>query len=632
MLTLLSFEHFTLFREKVELNIADQGFVLIRGRNLVSAAADANGVGKTSIGSAIKWGYFGEDLRGRRGDAVACRFTDAPCVVRLVNEDAVGRWTIERGARPGYLTVTGIDGITSTTDKAIIQDKIIQRLGFGARTFQNAVVFGQQVFERFATAGQDEQMKMLDEIQGIDFSDDRARIKTWRDDLLAQKAEVDTQLRFSNERIADLEKEISNKRIQCDRYEFDRDQRVAPIRQRRDKQQALVTQLVEREKVMECDKALLAKLQKANTFVTLWQSNLLDDDTLVDGQQKTVNQTETEIVDTQTDLANVMKHVDCPFCRQPVKKHKNLIKRVFKKSLVSFKAALKSQQHTLVKMQNDAQVTRVKWRGAVQTFTKLLPPEGVPYGDGYIDMLVERTSDRACAKLSKDRADAALELDRLGVEVKTEENRKWAGQEDLEAKETNLRAHREGLASWERKLARLDTAIRTAEYWYEATSDRGIRSFLVDGVAEYINERLIYHLDRLACGEASVIMSAQTALKKGGAKDRISFRTVWSWGGAQADDGSGGQDRRRDLAIFAATQDLAEARSARPFPLKIWDEPGDSLDARGKELFLQWVATQARSRGTGILITHDEAIASQAQSDVTWTVILDESGARVEIS
>src|SRR5260370_25734841 len=108
-----------------------------------------------------------------------------------------------------------------------------------------------------------------------------------------------------------------------------------------------------------------------------------------------------------------------------------------------------------------------------------------------------------------------------------------------------------------------------AEYWVEAFGDRGIRSLLVDGVADYVNDRVRGHLEVLAAGEATMTMSSQTGLKKGGAKERISFTPIWSWGGATKDDGSGGQDRRMDLAVFAAVQDLSENRSAQPFPLKI---------------------------------------------------------------
>jgi DNA repair exonuclease SbcCD ATPase subunit len=181
-------------------------------------------------------------------------------------------------------------------------------------------------------------------------------------------------------------------------------------------------------------------------------------------------------------------------------------------------------------------------------------------------------------------------------------------------------------------LKKLDVAIRMADYCVEALGDRGVRSLLVDGVADFVNERVARHLEVLAAGEATTRMSATTDLKKGGARERISFKTEWAWGGSGPDDGSGGQDRREDLAVFASMQDLAESRSARPFPLKAFDEPFDALDSRGKELAAAWVRGIARERGTALLVTHSEELAALAEPDVTWTVVMRKGGATVEVS
>ena len=101
------------------------------------------------------------------------------------------------------------------------------------------------------------------------------------------------------------------------------------------------------------------------------------------------------------------------------------------------------------------------------------------------------------------------------------------------------------------------------------------------------------------------------------------------WGGAAAGSGSHGQDRRVDLALFAALQDLAESRSARPFPFRVWDEPGDALDSTGRELFARWVQAEARARGTGFLVTHAPELAESVRADRTWTVVLEKDGATV---
>jgi ABC-type lipoprotein export system ATPase subunit len=75
-------------------------------------------------------------------------------------------------------------------------------------------------------------------------------------------------------------------------------------------------------------------------------------------------------------------------------------------------------------------------------------------------------------------------------------------------------------------------------------------------------------------------------------------------------------------------QDLAESRSARPFPLKAYDEPFDALDSRGKEMACAWLREQAKKR-TVLLITHSEELAGLANPDQTWTIVHDENGARV---
>ena len=77
MIKSIAFENFLPFRKRVELSLENQGFVLVRGRNEVSAAADANGVGKTSIMHAICYGLFGEDLKNIAQDITAAPKPDA---------------------------------------------------------------------------------------------------------------------------------------------------------------------------------------------------------------------------------------------------------------------------------------------------------------------------------------------------------------------------------------------------------------------------------------------------------------------------------------------------------------------------------------------------------------------------
>ena len=101
----------------------------------------------------------------------------------------------------------------------VVQAAIDSRLGFGFRTFCNAVVFGQGAFERFAHADQAEQIRMLDEIQGIDFSDARKRTKAWRDKIVVQMGEIENGLRMDSEALIGARSNVTTLSMLRDSYE-----------------------------------------------------------------------------------------------------------------------------------------------------------------------------------------------------------------------------------------------------------------------------------------------------------------------------------------------------------------------------------------------------------------------------
>lgn len=630
MITRLVMEQFLPFRDRVELRLDNQGLVLIKARNEVSAAADSNGSGKTSILHGVCWGLFGEDLRGRRADAVACRFTQGQCSVRLDMEDALGEWSVLRTRRPAGLHVSGIPGldVNGNEDMASAQEKVEQRLGFGVRTFKNAVVFGQGAFDRFASADQAEQMRMLDEIQGVDFRDALARARDWR-------GQLEEQLRASEKNLSEvlikadaLARSIDNLTRARDSYEIDREARSIKLRGlstaaegRQLRAMDAIAAARSNAKVLHELQAEVKKLEELDATHLFNAASELDDDA------KRVHDVYDDLINR---LSALVEQGTCPSCRQPVKARQKAIRKLF--------------EPELVKLSGSVLAAETKWKKAADTYNsasakcdkqrkklETMVPEGEdPYKRlGALLYQCGETMERA---RQSELRDAKAEVDRIAADIAATITMTWPGQAGLDASRTDREKYLGAEVAAARRSDRLAAAVKMAEYWVEAFGDRGIRSMLVDGVADFINERAAAHLEQLAAGEATLRMSAQTELKRGGARERISFTPEWSWGGSGAGTGSGGQDRRLDLALFAAVQDLAESRSARPFPIKIFDEPFDALDGRGKELAVEWVRRAARDRGTALLVTHSEELAALAEPDRTWTVVMGRGGARVEVS
>lgn len=632
MIKSIAFENFLPFRKRVELPLADQGFVLVRGRNEVSAAADANGVGKTSIMHAICYGLFGEDLKGRKADSVACRFSSEQCVVHVVLEDNLGEWTITRTRRPASLKVTGIDGVLENDDAAEIQRKIESRLGIGVRTFRNAVIFGQGTFDRFSQADQSEQMRMLDEIQGIDFRADLARAKDWRESLqekLDEPANAGYQLKL---RIESLDREIAT--MDSARAMFDENKEQQRRNLERTKilsEQSLATLRAEMDQVVE-EEAVLSALKMARKTY----------ESAVNDERKAREAARIAGLDAQTaqcqedsldaDLRELIEGGACPSCRRPTKSKADQarLRKLFEPELVKLEAAHASADQRAAVADIAAQQATRATETALEALEALVP-DGMEARTLEARLEASTSPQQATTRATKVSA-LVIDLEGAQARLGALERSQWAGEKGLAQAQADLVGYRDALRKSAARVEKIEAMLAIADYAVEAFGDRGLRSMMVDGIADYVNDRVRTHLDVLAAGEATMTMSSTTDLKKGGSKERISFKPEWSWGGNGKDDGSGGQDRRMDLAVFASVQDLAEERSARPFPLKAWDEPGDALDARGQELFVQWVAQQARTRGTGLLITHSIGIADAVTPDATWTVVLEADGARVEIT
>jgi DNA repair exonuclease SbcCD ATPase subunit len=255
--------HFLPFRDKVEFPLADQGLVLIRGDNRVSAALNDNGSGKTSILHAIAWCLFGEDLAGRKADAVANRFTTETCQVQVDIEDEQGIWSVIRRRRPAALWVEG-EGIlpAEESNMDVVQEYIESRVGFGLRTFRNAVVFGQGAFDRFAQAEQGEQMKMLDEIQGIDYSTPRAGATDWRKNLVAKMGEIENGVRSDSDNLIGVRSETKTLTALRDSYEYTKSNAVKGLKAR---MLAAVDQYARTEadlKALDVDARTLARARK----------------------------------------------------------------------------------------------------------------------------------------------------------------------------------------------------------------------------------------------------------------------------------------------------------------------------------------------------------------------------------
>ena len=627
MLLEISGQHFMAYRERFTLPLANQGTVLIKGDNRISNAADSNGVGKTSIGSAIAFAAYGLSLKDKRADDVACRFTKDPCLTQLVGIQprTEAHWKVLRGRRPKRLEVyedlgSGWRRLLEDQDDAVIQQWINGQIGYSFKTFRNAIVFDR--FEQFMGLEQAEQLRLLDEIQGINFRHGLEMAKAWRGSCAETLSTVDQRMSGLMETAQRLETQIDefeeakqSWQAEMAQASREREEQLVRIRER---QREINTQIQQIEKAKDD----LAQLNKLIVKVKAATEVARESDEAVRLTQQAVATAERGADDLEQRVEELIKLKVCGTCRQPIKG--NAVVSGFADEIRAF-----GEQVGNARLERE-KALRIRDRDR-KVVEKLLTGRTLKGLEGEQEELQDHASETALKTLTSELEKSREQQLELQKARSSAGQQTWPMEGSLRQAKKQYNQTDTALTAAQKEKDTAERFVKLAEYWVEAFGDRGIRSLLFDQVGSFLTERVLEHLEDLAAGEAKVLVSSLSALKSGGMKERLSITTEWDWGGA-GDQGSSGQDARVALAMFGGIQDVAEKWAALPFSLKFFDEPGDSLDQRGKELFLEWIAKQAKKHGTACLVTHDVLLAGMVDADVTWNVVLDRDGSHIEVS
>jgi DNA repair exonuclease SbcCD ATPase subunit len=628
----LTFENFMSFRSEQVLPLADLGLVLVAGDNRLSASADSNGSGKTAVFEALCWGLFGQTLRGLKADDVACRFTRGQTKVQVDLKLDTGFHSIIRTRRPqtvSLVTPGGVVGAADTgDDPRAVQEKIDQLLGFGFRTFRNAAVFGQQTFERFSTASQADQLRMLDEIQNVDYKGAQDRAKAWRDKAAARLEQIQSGVTNAVRNIELAVEQLELLKSAQAKFVSEKIKRLEGLE---GEAGTLKDRLVEAQKILNAiltRQVEVAKLRIRATEISTMKGKIDEITHTLDRLKIAAQSTRDRLTAVQETIKGLIAAGKCPKCRVKIAGAAQVeMQDAFAEDIPPLEEALAALERQRGALINTQEEQRIVYTAALSDFLGANGFENL----ASIDRLEQEVSSTVIRQQRRIVED--LERDVQGnKDRKAQENQRVWDNAPRDAAERTKATAEVAIKTLSSEQGKVTEAFSIACYWTDAFGDRGIRSLMFDSVAEFLNERVAAHLDVLTAGEASVVFAGTSILKGGGAKERLSVGASWGWGAGSYAAGSAGQDRRVDLAIFGAIQDLAERRSARPFPLKIWDEAGDSLDAKGKEIFGEWVRREARRRGSGFVITHDKEFSELLEPDHVWTVVLDKNGSHVKSS
>ena len=623
----LTIENFLSFADQQTVELADKGLVAVFGRNL-DQGADSNGAGKSTVLEALFWALYGRTLRGYKGDAVINRHTGKNCIVTLELEDqgrqyVVSRWRkrsrVKRAADV-RLEVAGKDISMGTMDDT--QEQINTLLGMDADTFSQSVLLwhGNQSFSQMT----DKQQKdLLEDILQVGALSRARQVVSTR--MAAKQGELVKVSTLLDRIQADLDAQ----HVAVDKYRRDRDAhaqtqrfRKLEIRQKKAKAEAdmdqvysdsgLVPLLALQEDYLTQSKDLRRRIdanQRAQLEATQRQAT---ERAQAGTRAQMLEQHRDELAHSSAGVAHLVGK-PCPTCAQvlaPDAAEETL------KHIEGEKRKIETQLESVWKKSGVLDRKGAEVMAALYTERESLD-ERNDQVQGLLRSASEKISKRSAAlaticQLEQTVFNYQAQIDDMDDTANPYESLVV----DAEAELNSLVRER-----WFRRMTKraLESELKHLSYWSHGFSNHGMKSFLLDSVLPFLNERAQHYADILTGGAIKIEFATTTQKKSGAVKDEFQVRVINTSGADVYHGNSDGEKRRIDLAVGWALGDLAATRSQKSIEFKGLDEPFESLDETGEESVIRLLHSVLPEYGTVLCITHSAHLQSQFSNTLTVT-------------
>lgn len=584
---------------EADVQLQDRGMVLVTGRNLDNTSASSNGSGKSAIFvDAIAWVCWGKTVRGVAADEVIRRKTDCCAGILDIEDDQGNKWGIlrARGSK-SELTLQSAGEDVSGATASETQIKINRLLGFDYDSFVSSVMVGQGSM-RFAQSSDKNQKQILERLLGITIYDSAqkvARERLSRSKLSRQFFSIDynkaqERLEGNTKRLKTVAEQAEKDEVilaKKSRYCYRRIRRlnriINKLKPRMEQTESLIDDLPE----------YIRKVDKYGSKIrVLWQRN-----TSVSKRMK-------DAMVLIEDLEN--ESSKCQACGQdlPLKSRR---KMKYEAEADCKKAEQEIKEISLE--YNRAKEWQDKYKTKVDGFKKLTKSHSrivgkIRFYEG------DLCSQEAMADMLKNT--------KGGTEKQLEEIRLQIKNDKRLVEESKLLAKKS-----EREISRL-------EFWEKGFGPSGVRSYLLDEVVPYLNERANHYAEIMLGGDVSIEFSTITHLQKGGIVDKFQVEVKNRHGANVYLGNSEGEKQRVDVCVALALHDLARSRSRCKVNIMVFDEVFERLDEAGSERVVQLLSSQRDKWESCFVISHNDALEQYFSSRIEVVKKNGISGVRCE--
>lgn len=630
----------------IEIDLNSRGLIGVGGENMDTSHADSNGTGKSSMFDLIAWALYGRTLRDLRADSVirrgrsGCRtlirFTSADGttyeVFRSRNDRIFG--SDLHFHKVGKVEHT-IDGYAPSTDplmdlrgqdKKDTQARLERTLGLSFDAFRSLVVLGQGGGRRFSELKDSERKQFLGDVLGL------SMYKELSDKARSMGREAEQEAKIIEMRIERIREEYSKDlahrddcKAQSEGWEGRKQEKIADLLRQYEAAQAAYD--VNEEELGEALAKEMPLKQDVVEEVTVYTQeskrveksmDQVNEEYRLDNQEIINDRVKVEsfIAAYNRDIKRMESVVDegvCPTCGQEAGE-------VVTDGIGEAGRAIKMHEQQLEEVDKRTRERHAAHQAMIQTLRdeRDLHEKKITQLRKQLLEVTEHESNIKRLEQMKTVQGQRVEALYQRIEKAREEKNEWVAMLQ-KAEEELVRGKEEGIKEKNKKDAiinRKNALAALADAW----GPKGARSLLFDGVVPALNERLARYSE-VICGQYLAVQVATTAegSARGKIKEEITLNVHTVEGVVPFAACSGGEQRRMDIPILFALQDVSSAHG-RGMGVCFLDEAFESLDGSGADgLFdLLRLASGRACTSSIFVVTHDQDVFSGFTRTMTF--------------
>lgn len=609
--------------KEATLELEDRGLVLIEGENKSNESYVSNGASKTTLLSAITYALYGKTEKGIKADDVVNNQIKKNTSVFLeftIGEDLyrIERYRKDKVNKNKVKLFCNDKEITGSTND--VTDQQIQDLfKIDYNTYLNAIMYGQGDVPMFSQATDKGKKEILESVTGVAVYQKAQEVaKEKVKEVALQQQEIERAIELKK-----VEKQGVHNLYESRRDDYNRnlqaiDSKNNQLRQEQEQYELLsqsidtqIQELESRKQEVPSDTFEYSQVYYDSKDKLEKIKNIEQD------QSQKYYQLKSQIQMLEQNRGNLDLNKNCPVCGSEIDtSHKE--------------QELQSIQGQLETLSTSVQATEaqiVKIGQAKEKLSGLINSEDEEAQKNSNNILtITRNNDKIDLEIQRTREQLTQKEHQLSLTRNTIESMSTIPEPSLDEEE--LSKLDEVISNMQQQILDLETKKEYYTQAVDAFSNKGIRSVILDFVTPFLNEKANKYLTILTGSDIEVKFQTQVENAKGELKDKFDVTVVNKNGGQSYKANSAGEQKRIDLAISFAIQDLIMDKNDLATNIALYDECFDGLDIIGCENVITLLKERLKTVPTIFVITHNTHLAPLFEKSIK--VVKENGISRIE--